>query len=208
MILCIFTFVSYKNIVRDRALFITVFEEANSVLDISAQVHHRKTGKPVIFSIGSDDPYDYCVVTVYQVLVTQPYKGMTGIVETVVSNIGNWYEMGPARKKELERVGIEPQKLLVDYGSSVGLEKGSSYLFCVSESENGYMTPLDYKIGWDTDWEAATKIKEQLSPMMPPLLTLGIIVVVLAAATVATVLLIRKKKKKTETTEEVIPENE
>ena len=154
-----------------------------------------------VFSVASGDSANYMVATVYTVLVTQPYKGTAGILVQVPSSIGNWYSMGPERKRAIERVGIEPKKLLINYGVEPKLEVGSSYLFCMSENENGRLFSWYYGAGLDCDGETATKITEQFTPQMPPLLTLAIIVVVLTAAAVTTVLIILKKKKKTESEE-------
>ena len=179
------------------------------VIDISPTVFNKNTLSPQRLPVIFDDPENYQLMMVYTVLVTQAYKGNVGAIEQVVIEDGNWWQLLKERKNALERVGLyDPEIGVQGYQSSRKLEKMETYLFCVSDAQNGYMRPNNWVVGIESDRQGAADIKAQLTPQFPPLLTLGIIVVVLAAvAAVTTVLLIRRKKRKATPEEtEQIPE--
>lgn len=130
IILCVFTGVSYNNIVRDKALFVTVFAD-NDKLDISAQIHTSDAGQ-IINAYYDDANSYYLFVPFYAKDKKVMFETSKGIKITQV---------------EEDEYSINGEgQLYVLYGSSipfidVSLENGMEYLTeDKSNIDNGQIT--------------------------------------------------------------------
>ena len=190
-----------------------IFE--GKITDISAEVLNYQTGKPQRTPIGSSDPDDFSITTVYTVQVTKSYKGNTKMVEHIVYDGGNWDELLVEQAQALRRAGMynaEENRYLdesfKDISPTRNLKKDTVYLFCVRDVED-----LRDDLTWETDYRIITNpsqfaaekdsklynlLKEQLPYSPPPVL----IFTVTSVVVLGVMLLLQPKRKKTETPQE------